>query len=205
MAKQNDVSNKINNFQRIRDLGYKQQGILALMLLERMKPNYQLFAQITEFPQPHKLDNMLNSLWERLLVKGAKVSLSAMEEKVETLTPDERDFDMYGVYPAIYFCTALLTYLSGEMDEEAYDPVAVSKISQGCIVHLIEAQTDGELDNTQLRDHELMVAEIEFLSDSILWLEKLKLKGVEFKKIKQQALERTFIDGVTNIGISLEA
>lgn len=204
MAKKNSPSNKINNFQRIRDLGYKQQGLLSLMLLERMKPNYQLFAQLTDFPQPHNLDNMLNSLWERLLVKGAKVSLASMEEKVETLTPDEQNFDMYGVFPAIYFCTALLTYLSGEMDEEAFDPVAVSKISQGCIVHLIETQAEGELDNAALREHELMVMEIEFLSETLTWLESLKLKGLEFKQIKQQALERTFADGVTNIGISVE-
>ena len=169
-----------------------------------MKPNYQLFAQLTDFPQPHNLDNMLNSLWERLLVKGAKVSLASMEEKVETLTPDEQNFDMYGVFPAIYFCTALLTYLSGEMDEEAFDPVAVSKISQGCIVHLIETQAEGELDNAALREHELMVMEIEFLSETLTWLESLKLKGLEFKQIKQQALERTFADGVTNIGISVE-
>jgi len=204
LAKKNSPSNKINNFQRIRDLGYKQQGLLSLMLLERMKPNYQLFAQLTDFPQPHNLDNMLNSLWERLLVKGAKVSLASMEEKVETLTPDEQNFDMYGVFPAIYFCTALLTYLSGEMDEEAFDPVAVSKISQGCIVHLIETQAEGELDNAALREHELMVMEIEFLSETLTWLESLKLKGLEFKQIKQQALERTFADGVTNIGISVE-
>ena len=101
--KQQPTHSKNNNFQRIRELSRKQQGVLSLTLLERMKPNYQLFAQVTEFPQPHNLDNMVNSLWERLLVKGTKVNLSAMEEKIEQLTPDELEFDMYGVYPAIYY------------------------------------------------------------------------------------------------------
>ena len=201
MAKNNSNHSKINNFQRIRELGRKQQGLLALMLLERMKPNYQLFAELTDFPQPYSLDNMLNSLWERLLVKGAKVSLTAMEEKIEAMTPDEQAFDMYGVYPAIYFCTALLTYINGEMDEEEYDPVAVSKISQGCIVHLLEAQSEAELDNAELRENELMLVEVDFLADAIDWLEALKLKGQDFKTVKNEAMERVFADGVTNIGI----
>jgi len=204
LAKQPSNHNKINNFQRIRELGHKQQGLLALMLLERMKPNYQLFAELTEYPQPHNLDNMLNSLWERLLVKGAKVSLGAMEEKIEALTPDEHDFDMYGVYPAIYFCTALLTYINGEMDEESYDPVAISKISQGCIVHLLETQADEELDNAQLREHELMQLEVGFLSDSLHWLEAFTFKGKDFKAIKGTAMARVFADGVTNIGIEID-
>ena len=202
MAKQNTPQKKSNNFQRIRELGQKQQGILALTLLERMKPNYDLFAELAEFPQEFNLDNMLDSLWQRLLVKGAKVSLAAMEEKVEALTPDETEFDMYGVYPAIYFCTGLLTYISGEITEAEYDPVAVSKISQGAIVHLIEYQNDGDVDNAELREHELMLAEMEMLNDLLDFLENTPLKKLSQKEIKQQAMALAFADGVTNIGDS---
>ncbi len=197
-------SKKINNFQKIRELGRVHQGLLSLMLLERMKPNYQLFAELTEFPQPYSLDNMINSLWERLLLKGAKVSLSAMEEKVESLTPDEQDFDMYGVYPAIYFCTALLTYISGEVDEEEYDAVAIAKISQGCIVHLLESQSEHELDNEAIREDELMKAEVEFLTETIEWLGAFKMKGKPFKEVKELAMQRALMSGVTNIGIELD-
>lgn len=204
MAKQTPAPKKSNNFQRIRELSYKQQGILALTLIERMKPNYELFAEVVEFPQEFNLDNMMDSLWQRLLVKGTKVSLSAMEEKVEALTPDEADFDMYGVYPAIYFCTSLLTYISGEMTEAEYDPVAIAKISQGAIVHLIEYQADGEISNEALREHELMQAEMALLGELLDWLETTPLKKLSQKEAKQAALELAFAEGVTNIGIAVE-
>ena len=202
---QSASSSKMNNFQRIRELPRRQQSLLSLTLLERMKPNYDLFVMVTEFPQPYVLENMLQSLWDRVLVKGAKVNLSSMENKVEELTPDEHDFDMYGVYPAIYFNTGLLTYISGEASEDDFDAVAVAKISQGCIVHLIEYQAgEEELDNNMIREHELMQQETEFLSDLIQWLETVKLKGADATSIRQQALQKAFADGVTNIGIEVE-
>ena len=197
------VKNKVNNFQRIRELSKKQQSLLSLMLLERMKPNYQLFVDLTEFEQPYVLDNLTNSLWQKVLLAGTKVSLSAMENKIEEMTPDVKDFDMYGVYPAVYFCTALLTYINGEASEDEYDAVAVAKISQGAIVHLIEYQTDGEADNAQIREHELMQLEMQFLTDSMDWLETVNFKNSEANQLQTQAIEKALADGVTNIGIEI--
>ena len=199
----NQTNPKANNFQRIRELSKKQQSILSLMLLERMKPNYELFVHVTEFPQPYVLDNLVHSLWQRTLVAGTKVSLSAMENKIEEMTPDLKDFDMYGVYPAVYFCTALLTYINGEASEDEYDAVAVAKISQGSIVHLIEYQADSEIDNSEIREHELMQTEVEFLSDTIAWLENVTFKKTEANNIQKQAIEKALADGVTNIGIEI--
>jgi uncharacterized protein len=198
--------NKANNFQRIRALPRKHQGILSLMVLERMLPNYLLFVEVTEFPQPHKIDNIMNSLWERLLVHGAKLNFTVLEEKVEQLTPDEGQYDMYGVYPAIFFCTGLLTYIAGEIVEEDSDAVAIAKVSQGNIVHLIEYQAeveDVEIDNDIIRNHELMQTEIHLLTEMITWLESLKLKGLSAKEIKQQAMAIIREDGVSNIGIDI--
>ncbi|QTH62680.1 YjaG family protein [Psychrosphaera ytuae] len=197
--------NKANNFQRIRALPKKQQAILSLMLLQRMLPNYQLFVAVTEFPQPHQIDNIMNSLWERLLIQGAKLNFAALEEKVEALTPDEAAYDMYGVYPAIYFCTGLLTYIAGEQNDDEYDAVAIAKVSQGCIVHLIEYQAgEQELDNTAIREHELMVREVELLTELIDWVETLNLKKVSANDIKKQALSKALADGMSNIGIELD-
>ncbi|MDU0113748.1 YjaG family protein [Psychrosphaera aquimarina] len=204
-SNEKSVHLKTNNFQRVRELSRKQQGVLSLALLERMKPNYQLFAQVTEFPQDYNLDNIVNSLWEKLLVKGAKVNFSILEEKIESLTPDELDFDMYGVYPAIYFCTGLLTYINGELSEDEYDSVAIAKISQGCIVHLIEYQAgETELDNESIREHELMAAEMSVLTELLDWLSITRLKDLDLKAIRTKALDIVFADGVTNIGIELE-
>lgn len=197
--------NKANNFAQIRALPRKQQGILSLILLQRMLPNYQLFTAVTDFPQPHQIENVMNSLWERLLVHGSKLNFVALEEKVEILTPDETDFEMYGVYPAIYFCTGLLNYIAGQQTEDDYDAVAIAKISQGCIVHLIEYQAgDVELDNSAIREHELMVNEVELLTELISWLESFDMKKLSANDIKKQCIAKAYADGVTNIGIAVE-
>lgn len=196
---------KANNFQRIRALSKKQQAVLSLMLLHRMLPNYQLFVAVTEFPQPYQIDNIMSNLWERLLVHGAKLNFAALEEKVETLTPDENAYDMYGVYPAIYFCTGLLTYIAGEQNEEEYDAVAIAKVSQGSIVHLIEYQAgEQELDNTAIREHELMQREVALLTDYIDYVETINFKKLSASEVKRQALEKAFEDGASNIGIEVE-
>jgi len=202
-SKSAPVKNKVNNFQRIRELSKKQQSILSLMLLERMKPNYQLFVEVTGFEQPYELDNLINSLWQRTLVAGSKVNLSVMENKIEEMTPDVQEFDMYGVYPAVYFCTALLTYINGEASEDEYDAVAVAKISQGAIVHLIEYQAESELDNAEIREHELMQLEMAFLTEAMDWLETVKLKKADATDIQRRALELAFAAGITNIGIEV--
>lgn len=204
MSKSNNDKSKTNNFQLIRELGYKQQGIISLMLIERMKPNYFLFAQVTDFPQEYNLDNLINSLWERLLVKGAKVSLVAMEDKIEHLTPDEHDFDMYGVYPAVYFCTAMLSYINGLQSEDDFDPVAVAKISQGCIVHLIEYQAEEALDNEAIREHELMQLEMAFLAEAIEFVQDLDIRSLDANTIRKQSIAFALADGITNIGIEFD-
>ncbi|MDZ7897388.1 MAG: DUF416 family protein [Arcicella sp.] len=43
------MNSKANNFQRMRDLGFYQQAAVAATLLERMIPNYQLFAEVSAF------------------------------------------------------------------------------------------------------------------------------------------------------------
>ncbi len=197
--------NKANNFQRIRSLPRKQQDMLSLILLQRMFPNYTLFVAVSEFPQPYQITNILNSLWEKVLVHGSKVNFAALEEKVEALTPDEGEYDIYGVFPAIYFCTGLLTYIASQQNDDEYDAVAIAKVSQGCIVHLIEYQHgEEELDNAAIREHELMVNEVTLLTELIDWLESFDIKSLSANEVKKLAIAKSYADGVTNIGISVE-
>lgn len=198
----NQQSGKANNFQRIRDLGINKQNLLALTLLERMRPNYDLFVELTDFPQPFVMDNFVNRLWEHALIRGTKVNFSVLEDKIEQMTPDEHDYDMYGVFPAIYYCTGLLTYINGLNNPDDSDPVAIAKISQGSIVHLIEYQHE-QADNTFIREHELMQNEMIFLTELLSLLEGLNLKSQQPQQIKTALLELAFADGVSNIGIEL--
>lgn len=195
---------KANNFQRIRELPANKQSILSLVLLERMRPNYDLFVELTEFPQPFVMDNFVNRLWEHALVRGTKINFTTLEDKIEQMTPDESDYDMYGVFPAIYYCTGLLTYINGYTNLEDYDPVAIAKISQGSIVHLIEYQhADEDIENSFIREHELMLAEMDMLTELLNELEIYSLKSKKPQEIKQFFLDIAFADGTSNIGIEL--
>ena len=91
--------NKPNNFQRIRQLNYLQQAVLAAVMIERMLPNYLLFSEALEFGNGTELRNVLNSIWEKLLLPKAKISLEKLNEKVEQNTPDIGDFDVFGFTP----------------------------------------------------------------------------------------------------------
>ena len=72
-------------------------------------------------------------------------------------------------------------------------------------MHLIEYQAgEQELDNTAIREHELMVREVELLTELIDWVETLNLKKVSANDIKKQALSKALADGLSNIGIELD-
>ena len=70
-------------------------------LCERMYPNYALFCENTEFADARKYREILDSVWEVLTVKTAKVNFERQLEKLEKLIPSSEDYQFYAVYPAI--------------------------------------------------------------------------------------------------------
>ena len=192
---------KPNNFQRIRQLNYMQQAVLAAAMIERMLPNYTLFSEALEFGNTADIRNVLNSLWEKLLLPKAKISLEKLNEKVELNTPDFNDFDMFGVYPAIDACTALITLINGMQQKESAHFVDVCKISQASVAKFIEYQltVDEQLaDNQAIREHPLMHYEMDVLAELIDKVESFeRIEKDSVKAIKALALA----DGQTNIGI----
>lgn len=194
---------KPNNFQRFRELNYIQQATLAAALLERMLPNYMLFSDATEFGSASDLRNTLNLIWEKLALPKSKISLEKLVDKVEESTPDLNDFDMFGVYPAIDVCTALITMLNGMMANDGAEFLNVSKISQASVAKFIEYQLTSEdvvADNQAVREHPLMQYEMAVLAELIEFVENTpRTTSDTIKKLKLFALD----DGQTNIGLEL--
>ena len=62
--------------------------------------------------------DILDSIWEILTVKTAKVNFERQLEKLEELFPSAEEFDMYAVYPAMDACEGLSTLLHGLLDRE---------------------------------------------------------------------------------------
>ncbi|MDQ9093293.1 YjaG family protein [Pseudoalteromonas haloplanktis] len=194
---------KANNFQRIRELNYLQQAVLAAALIERMLPNYGLFSEATGFGDEAVLRSALNLCWEKILLPKSKISLEKQIEKIEPNVPELADFDMFGTYPAIDAATALLGLMHGLIAKDEQEFISISKISQATVARFIEYQltVTGELaDNTAVREHPLMQYEIEVLGELIDFVEQMgRVTAENVKALKLHAIA----DGQTNIGISL--
>ena len=194
---------KANNFQRIRELNYLQQAVLASALIERMLPNYCLFSEATGFGDETILRSALNVCWEKILLPKSKISLEKQIEKIEPNVPELADFDMFGTYPAIDAATALLGLMHGLIAKDEQEFISVSKISQATVARFIEYQltVEGEVaDNTAVREHPLMQYEIDVLGELIDFVEQMgRVTAENVKALKQHAIA----DGQTNIGITL--
>ncbi|KTF12276.1 YjaG family protein [Pseudoalteromonas sp. H105] len=195
---------KANNFQRIRELNYLQQAVLAAALIERMLPNYGLFSEATGFGDETTLRSALNVCWEKILLPKSKIDLEKQIEKIEPNVPELADFDMFGTYPAIDAATALLGLMHGLIAQDESEFVSISKISQATVARFIEYQltVEGEIaDNKTVREHPLMQYEIEVLGEMIDFVEQMgRVNAQSVKSLKQHAIA----DGQTNIGLTLQ-
>jgi len=200
------MNSKANNFQRMRDLGFYQQAAVAATLLERMIPNYQLFAEVSAFGDAALPRHVLDLVWEWLQVKRAKINFDRLQEELELVTPEVSHFDIFGVFPALDAITALDMMLNGITQQDSTEFINVAKISQASVARLIEHEsadlditTEAELKKV-VRDHELMSYEMDCLAELLdICSEMNEFGRAEVQQLKAWVLEQ----GVTNLGMEL--
>jgi len=192
------MSEKLNTFQRVRELSGWQAVAFAATLVERMQPNYQLFCETSEFVEPSQFRKTLDSVWEWLTGGKAKINFALQLDKIEEATPDAQEFDNYGVFPAIDAAISLAATLSLIMNEEPQGAVMVSKLSQGCVESFIEATAEEqELSSEEIKSHPLMQWEVAFQNELLTNLATIKSGTEGVKQLKLLATD----EGVSNIGI----
>ena len=202
------MKQKANNFQAMRELGFYQQAAIAATLLERMLPNYQLFAEVTQTGDVELPRHILTLVWEWLTVKKAKINFEKLATELELVTPDINQFDIFGVYPAVDCATALDMMLSGIAQQDAAEFVNVAKISQATVARLIEHEsiddeitTEAELKKI-VREHPLMQYEMDCLAELIELVTPLKQFGRDERQLLQGWVAE---QGLTNLGMELSA
>lgn len=185
---------------RLENLETWQQLTFMACLCERMAPNLALFCQMTEQPLPQKtFHNILNLVWESLVVKGAKINFEHQLEKLETQIPDVNQYAFFGVVPALDACEALSELLhaliAGEFVEKA---VRVSQISLGTVVSLLETEADREFSEQELKENPLIEDELD-----VQWQIYRALKECEERDVTliNELKNEIRIAGVSNIGI----
>jgi uncharacterized protein len=199
---------KATNFQTMRELSFYQQAAVAAALLERMLPNYQLFAEVTQTGDAELPRHILTLVWEWLSVKKAKINFEKLAEELDSVTPEINDFDIFGVYPAVDCATALDMMLSGIAQQDASEFINVAKISQATVARLIEHDsiddditTEAELKKI-VREHPLMQYEMDCLAELIALVEPLKQFGRDERQLLQNWVKE---QGLTNLGMELSS
>jgi uncharacterized protein YjaG (DUF416 family) len=193
------LKQKLNIFQQVRELEGWHAVAFSATLLERMLPNYVLFCEATEFADPAQYRNSLNAIWEWLAVPKAKINFAVQLEKVEEAVPDAVDFDNYGVYPAIDMAMSLSATILLIQGEDPQGAVVVSKLSQGGVEAYIEASTEEDLSDLEIKQHPLMQWEIETQQELLIFLSTCAKNTQSCKQLKLLAIA----EGMSNIGLAI--
>jgi uncharacterized protein YjaG (DUF416 family) len=171
-------------------------------LCERMYPNYAMFCQHTEFAPAKIYRDILDTVWELLTVKNAKINFERQLEKLEEAIPDSEQYDLYAVYPAIDACEALATLLHGLLDrDQLFDSmIKISSISVNTVAQLEEAQTDQVIDNSNQKENEAVCEEWD-----IQWALYRPLKDAPERDIQliRDLRDELRQEPISNIGITL--
>lgn len=187
---------------RLEKLEPWQQITFMACLCERMYPNYAMFCENTEFAEARIYRDVLDSVWEILTVKTAKVNFERQLEKLEELFPSAEDFDFYGVYPAMDACQGLSTLLHGLLDRE-HLLEAVIKVSQQSVKTVADlefAQGAEEVTNQNQKENEAVCEEWDVQWAIFRPLRETAERDIELIKDLRHELRE---EPVSNIGVAI--
>ncbi|WP_419209202.1 YjaG family protein [Photobacterium leiognathi subsp. mandapamensis] len=187
---------------RLEKLEPWQHLTFMVSLCERMYPNYVFFCAETEFADSHKYRVILDSIWEILTVKNAKINFENQLEKLEDMVPSEDDFDIYAVSPAIDACVALADLLHAMLDRDLMmeTVIKLSALSVETVANLEYAQTGIEITNDNQKENEAVCAEWDTQWAIFRALKEAEPRDIELIKDLRAELRD---EPVSNIGIEL--
>lgn len=186
----------------LKQLNDWQLAAFCAAVSERLLPNYLLFSRVAEFGDAKILRTALDRVWDRLCNRCGSVNFETQMERVDTVIPEPEDFDIYGVYPALDACVALIATLNQMLEASYQDARQISQLSLQGIETYLEVIADAELSDEELvrfiNTHPLIEIEQQFQEDLIeQLLSTTKVNIALLDSIRLQANN----DGVSNIGI----
>lgn len=183
-----------------------QRGVFAAALLERMLPNYQMFAQANDFGDSQLLRNQLDLIWQKLAKLPVRVKAEAQLEKLEEVVPEVSQFDTFIVYSALDTCMALMSTWQTLHDKTSESVEQVSRLSQSSVsgyVELLlieELEAGEELTLPAIKAHPLMAWELACQSELFDFLKT----APENTKSIEHAKAMMLSEGVSSLGIEIE-
>lgn len=171
-------------------------GLLAYGagLVARMYPNYALFADVVETKDQLVFGNILNLVWEYIGGKNQRIDFQKQQDKLEAITPDPDNFDLYGVWPALDATVALGSLLSACERWDADEIDAIELVSLSTIGQYLDVVGENDSDN----NHQLYDAEQQYVEALCVVIEdNKKSRGKLVSAVKE--LVQAFV--VSNIGL----
>ncbi|MGF1874333.1 DUF416 family protein [Photobacterium frigidiphilum] len=187
---------------RVEKLEPWQHLTFMVSLCERMYPNFALFCEETKFADAQKYRVIVDSIWEILTVKSAKINFEGQLERLEDLVPSAADYDLYAVYPAIDACVALADLLHAMLDRDLMLETLekISSLSAETVADLEFAQTGIEITNENQKDNEAVCEEWDVQWAIFRALKEAERRDIELIKSLREELRD---EQVSNIGIAL--
>lgn len=191
-----------------------QQVAFSAALLERMLPNYQMFAEHVEFGDFKVLRNQLDLIWQWLdKANRCKINYDAQIAKLEEQVPDPDDFDFLGVFPALDSAMALMSLFQGMQDLESDSLTNISKLSENSVSYYVELSLAQQIDEItpdeeeivismqQIAEHPLMQWETATQNELFEFLTTASENKASCLQVKAMVLE----EGLSNLGIDINA
>ncbi|MEE8057387.1 MAG: DUF416 family protein [Pseudomonadales bacterium] len=125
--------------QTIATLDEWQQIAFGAAMVSRMYPNFALFCEVVENEDSHLFTNMLNLVWEYASGDNLTIDFQKQQDKLEIVTPDPEQFDIYGVRPALDAVVGLSSLLSACQRFDAGEIHSLILLSQSTIEHYLIA------------------------------------------------------------------
>ena len=182
-----------------------QQVAFGSALIERMLPNYLMFAEVTGVDNSKLLRNQLDLVWQ-WLDKSQKVNINyqAQLTKIEQQIPDPQQFDFFGVFPALDATMAVMSLLQAIQDKDVEGISSVAKLSFNSVsfyVELLIKQEHGieDVDDKLVYEHPLTQWEKETQNELFDFLKQAPENKNTIKELKALVSAQ----GVSNLGIEL--
>lgn len=189
---------KLQHFARLRALNKHYSLATALILVERMLINADLFLYaINQQQQAIVAKEILTQYWAKLLNRKSKLNVDAIQNKLEGLF-DIATEDSLAAQSYNDFVVALGICLDAFADQEMQPAVEVAKLSQGDIERYIEAEVQRELTPGEFRAHELVQCELSVLDSMLDFLQSEQPDNFGINEMKMVICGL----GVSNLGVS---
>ncbi len=183
--------------EQLKNLQSWQQSVFCMALAQRTILHFHLFCEATGSEAGQSIDNINQLFWEKMTVKGAKINFTIQQEHFEELIPDAREFDFYGVYPAIDHCVIMSCVFNSFLSKSTDEALNASQTSFATIASFLELQNDQEMDADRLQQEALFQEELNFQQALLAKLNTQRSPQL-IKSIRQFVVDC----GSTNLGIS---